>query len=68
MQTRKWTDKDGVDKYTTEIVLQNFNSNLQMLGSKGGNKEQDQNKSIEETARDQFEGSKVVELDDSIPF
>jgi single-strand DNA-binding protein len=68
LQTRKWTDKDGVDKYTTEIVLQNFNSNLQMLGSKGGNKEQDQNKSIEETARDQFEGSKVVELDDSIPF
>jgi single-strand DNA-binding protein len=68
LQTRKWTDKDGVDKYTTEIVLQNFNSNLQMLGSKGVNKEQDQNKSIEETARDQFEGSKVVELDDSIPF
>lgn len=33
LQTRKWTDKDGVDKYTTEIVLQNFNSTLQILDS-----------------------------------
>ncbi len=31
LQTRKWTDNNGVDKYTTEIVLQNFNSNLQLL-------------------------------------
>jgi single-strand DNA-binding protein len=36
LQTRKWTDKDGVEKYTTEIVLQNFNGNLTMLGSKPG--------------------------------
>lgn len=31
MQTRKWTDKDGVDKYSTEIVLQGFNSVIQLL-------------------------------------
>lgn len=31
LQTRKWTDKDGQDKYSTEVVLQNFNSNLMML-------------------------------------
>ena len=31
LQTRKWTDNNGVDKYTTEVVLQNFNSNLQIL-------------------------------------
>ena len=31
LQTRKWTDKNGVEKYTTEIVLQNFNSTLQIL-------------------------------------
>tara|TARA_R100001591_G_C4274194_1_gene163284 strand:- start:11 stop:412 length:402 start_codon:yes stop_codon:yes gene_type:complete len=31
LQTRKWTDNNGVDKYTTEIVLQNFNSSLQIL-------------------------------------
>ena len=31
LQTRKWTDNNGVDKYTTEIVLQNYNSSLQLL-------------------------------------
>jgi single-strand DNA-binding protein len=36
LQTRKWTDKDGAEKYTTEIVLQNFNGTLTMLGSKPG--------------------------------
>ena len=29
LQTRKWEDKDGIEKYTTEVVLQNFNGNLQ---------------------------------------
>lgn len=31
LQTRKWQDKNGQDKYTTEIVLQGFNSTLTML-------------------------------------
>lgn len=31
IKTRKWTDKQGVDKYTTEIVLQGFNGTLQLL-------------------------------------
>jgi|TARA_R110000822_G_scaffold34704_2_gene98435 single-strand DNA-binding protein len=35
LQTRKWTDKDGADKYTTEIVLQGFNSTIQLVGGKG---------------------------------
>lgn len=34
LQTRKWTDKDGADKYTTEVVLQGFNSELTMLDGK----------------------------------
>lgn len=29
--TRKWTDKDGAERYSTEIVLQGFNANLTML-------------------------------------
>ena len=33
IQTRKWTDNKGIDRYSTEIVLQNFNSVLQLLGS-----------------------------------
>lgn len=32
LQTRKWTDKDGADRYTTEIVLQNFRGELVLLG------------------------------------
>lgn len=35
LQTRKWTDKDGVEKYSTEVVLQNFRGELVMLGGKG---------------------------------
>jgi single-strand DNA-binding protein len=34
IQTRKWTDKDGKDRYTTEIVLENFRGELQLLDSK----------------------------------
>ena len=36
LQTRKWTDQSGVEKYSTEVVLQGFNSTLQMLDSRGG--------------------------------
>jgi len=36
LQTRKWTDQSGVEKYSTEVVLQGFNSNLTMLESRGG--------------------------------
>ena len=31
LQTRKWTDQSGVEKYSTEVVLQGFNSTLTML-------------------------------------
>lgn len=34
LQTRKWTDKDGIEKYSTEIVLQNFGGTLIMLDGK----------------------------------
>jgi len=36
LQTRKWTDKDNIERYSTEVVLQNFNSTLTMLDGKGG--------------------------------
>ena len=36
LQTRKWQDKDGKDRYSTEVVLQNFNSTLTMLDSRSG--------------------------------
>ena len=36
LQTRKWTGNDGVEKYTTEVVLQRFSGVLTMLDSPGG--------------------------------
>lgn len=52
LQTRKWTDKDGAEKYSTEIVLQKFNGSLVLLdGKKDG------------TAK-----AGNDELEDSIPF
>ncbi len=36
LQTRKWQDKEGHDKYSTEVVLQGFNSQLTMLDTRGG--------------------------------
>jgi single-strand DNA-binding protein len=36
LQTRKWTDNAGVEKYSTEVVLQGFNSNLTMLDGRSG--------------------------------
>jgi single-strand DNA-binding protein len=63
LKTREWTDKkDGVKKYTTEIVLQGFSSTLLMLDSK----KSDIDKSFEkvENAFDSQEN----EMDDEIPF
>ncbi len=36
LQTRKWTDQSGQDKYSTEVVLQGFNSTLTMLDGRSG--------------------------------
>ena len=36
LQTRKWTDQAGVEKYSTEVVLQGFNSTLTMLDGRAG--------------------------------
>ncbi|PJG56673.1 single-stranded DNA-binding protein [Bradyrhizobium forestalis] len=36
LQTRKYTDQSGVEKYSTEVVLQGFNSTLTMLDGRGG--------------------------------
>lgn len=35
LQTRKWQDQNGQDRYTTEVVIRPFNGAMQMLGGKG---------------------------------
>jgi single-strand DNA-binding protein len=37
LQTRKWTGNDGVEKYTTEIVLQGFNNKLEIIDNRKDN-------------------------------
>ncbi len=60
LRTRKWQDKAGQDRYTTEIV----GSELQMLDSKGGAGEA---KYQEESTMDES-SHEVEEFDDDIPF
>ncbi len=66
LQTRKWTDSNGVEKYTTEVVLQNYNSALQLLDSKGGNSG---GGSYDCGSNDSsYSDISVEEIDDEIPF
>lgn len=55
LQTRKWTDKDGGEKYSTEIVLQKFKGELVLLDGKSASTESTQ-------------ASSRSDLDDEIPF
>ena len=70
MQTRKWTDKDGVEKYTTEVVLQNFNSTLQILDSRDRNSSSsgDSYSSSQSSSKPKNTNVSVEETDDEIPF
>ena len=74
LSTRKYQDKDGNDKYTTEVVLQGYNSTLTMLDSRNSGSasiEEAPNSSsldskLEDTLDTQVSDSQ--DLDDDIPF
>jgi single-strand DNA-binding protein len=74
LQTRKWTDKDGQDKYSTEVVLQGFNSVLTMLdapkGETGGDAEQPAPAPRKAAGRDPISSGPQMPDDDDqeIPF
>ncbi len=72
LQTRKWQDKDGNDRYTTEIVLQAYRSEFQILSSKGSiNKSSypDDNGYKSDSEYNQASQTNYEnELDDEIPF
>jgi single-strand DNA-binding protein len=66
LQTRKWTDQSGQDKYTTEVVLQGFNSTLTMLdGRRDGGAAGDFGGGRDSVPSS---GGQSFELDDEIPF
>lgn len=50
LQTRKWTDKDGIEKYTTEIIVGRFNGVLTMLGGKSEGGSSDTSSDYNKTA------------------
>ncbi|HTV72071.1 MAG TPA: single-stranded DNA-binding protein [Rhizobiaceae bacterium] len=83
LQTRKWQDQQGQDKYTTEVVLQKFRGELQMLDSRGQGGGGDQvgydrggssrgsdfgQASPAERAGGKSSGNFSREMDDEIPF
>ncbi|WP_417491509.1 single-stranded DNA-binding protein [Maricaulis sp.] len=77
LQTRKWTDQNGVDKYNTEIVLQKYRGELQMLDSKGegggsygggGGSFDSSERSPQRSVDAPKEDFRSADMDDEIPF
>jgi single-strand DNA-binding protein len=73
LQTRKWTDQQGVEKYSTEVVLQRFRGELTMLGGRGGAEggAGEESGGYSSGGRAQSSGPRETfsaDLDDEIPF
>ena len=69
LQTRKFTDQDGNEKYTTEVVLGNYNGTLTMLDSRGGTTES--MGAIDSDVNQDMASSQTpadLDIDDEIPF
>jgi single-strand DNA-binding protein len=80
LQTRKWQDQSGADRYTTEVVLQRFRGELQLLDSRGGGEGRDSfpeegggrsssfNRAAASERRPALPAGGGGEIDDDIPF
>ena len=69
LTTRKWKDeKSGIDRYSTEIVLQGFNSSFKILSSKNSQIESIKDNVTEKSALPNDETASSNDLDDEIPF
>ena len=73
LQTRKWTDNNGVDKYTTEVVIPNYSGVLTMLDTRSQSSvsEESNNNQLDSAADEAMGGSETTtaeQLDDDIPF
>ena len=72
-QTRKWQDQSGNDRYTTEIVLQNFNGTIELLDGKRNSGGSDDHGDAREDDRGsskpaENKASGKYDFDDTIPF
>lgn len=83
LQTRKWQDREGQERYTTEVVLQGFNSALTMLDGRAGGAGASQGTGMQESDQSGYDGGPAnssrrsgaqssesfdQDLDDEIPF
>jgi len=71
LSTRKWKDeKSGQDKYSTEVIIQGYNSSLTMLGGSGGSGSSASDSSSQQISKNPDDSSQVSQndLDDEIPF
>ena len=73
LQTRKWQDQSGQDKYSTEVVLQRFRGELTMLdsrssGGSGGYDSAQPASGADDTGGGASDGPSSGDLDDEIPF
>ena len=69
LTTRKWRDeKAGVDKYSTEVILEGFNSAFKILSSKTNQVDSIQDNNTEKSSLPNDENIPSNDLDDEIPF
>ena len=64
LQTRKWTDQRGDDRYSTEVVLRRFNGSMQMLDARG----EGDNAGGDAVAGGGATAAAGADFDDDIPF
>lgn len=65
LQTRKWTDQPGAEKYTTEVVLQRFRGELTILDGNSRSEGSSEDRQEQAPANG---GRSYSDLDDDIPF
>lgn len=68
LETRKWQDQSGADRYSTEVVLRPYNSQLVMLGGSSGDSGGGQYSQQQQSQSGATVGSGTQEIDDEIPF
>ena len=68
LQTRKWTDQSGQEKYTTEVVLRRFRGQLVMLDSRRGGISSDNQQNYTPPVDTGIADAVGNDLDDEIPF
>lgn len=68
LQTRKWQDRDGNDRYSTEVVLQNFNSTLVMLDGKSDGDSRPQDNAPRREGSGSAPSFTRDDLSDEVPF